>query len=238
MAKPLIGVTADIELRGEAGHPYYFASDFMLNALSSAGALPVMLPHEPDLIADYLEALDGVLISGGGYQFPHAQLIDPSTADQEPPEKVARARFELALARRVTELNMPLLGICGGFQVMNVAAGGAIVTSLKVQRPEWQMHRDGAPYEAAAHDVIVTPGSRLRAIVGRDSMPVNSLHSQGVTEPGPGAKVAAMSPDGLVEAIERQDRRFWLATQWHPEFHISEADRDLFAAFVAAAAAR
>ncbi|BBE32464.1 gamma-glutamyl-gamma-aminobutyrate hydrolase family protein [Sphingosinicella microcystinivorans] len=238
MHRPLIGVTADVELRSDARHLHYFANQAMMTALSSAGALPVMLPHELALIDDYLSVLDGVLISGGGYQFPHAQLIDPATVDQEPVEKVARTRFELALVRRVTECDLPLLGICGGFQVMNVAAGGTIVPSLKSVRPEWHMHRDAAPYEEAAHEVIVTPGSRFREIVGRDRLPVNSLHSQGVIEAGVEASAAAVAPDGIVEAIERRDRHFWMATQWHPEFHISEADRCLFNAFVAAAAAR
>ncbi|AXU20202.1 gamma-glutamyl-gamma-aminobutyrate hydrolase family protein [Novosphingobium sp. ERN07] len=238
MRRPLIGVTADVELRSDARQLHYFANKAMMRALSSAGALPVMLPHEAEFIDDYLGVLDGVLISGGGYQFPHPLLIDPATVDQEPVEKVARTRFELALVQRATERDLPLLGICGGFQVMNVAAGGTIVPSLKSLRPEWHMHRDAAPYEEAAHEVVTMPGSLLSEIVGCDSFPVNSLHSQGVIEPGVDASTAAVAPDGIVEAIERRDRRFWIATQWHPEFHISEADGCLFDAFVAAAAAR
>ena len=235
MTRPLIGITSDIEYRdGNPGRDWYFLDARNIPALSAAGALPVMLPHEPDLIDSYLDRLDGVLVSGGGYQFPTPTLLRPEAG--EPPEKVARIRFELALVAAAESRRMPLLGVCGGFQLMNVASGGQIVPVLADVDPAWAMHRSGAKFDEIGHVVEVDPDSRLGEIVGVAAIPVNSRHSQGVTTVAPGLRVSARAPDGVVEAIERADLPFWLAVQWHPEFHISPGDAKLLEAFVAAAA--
>ena len=235
MRRPLIGITSDIEYRdGNPGRDWYFLDARNIPALTAAGALSVMLPHEIDLIEDYLDNLDGVFISGGGYQYPTPHLLDTGT--NEPPEQVARIRFELALAMAAEARRMPILGICGGFQLMNVAAGGGIVPVLADADPAWAMHRSGARFDEIAHHVEVDPRSRLGEIVSVATMPVNSRHSQGVAAVAPGVRISARAPDGVVEAIERPDLPFWLAVQWHPEFHISPGDARLLEAFVAAAA--
>lgn len=235
MTRPLIGITSDIEYRdGNPGRDWYFLDARNIPALAEAGAVPVMLPHQADLIDAYLERLDGVIISGGGYQFPAPTLL--GDVAKEPPEKVARIRFELALVAAAEARRMPILGVCGGFQLMNVASGGEIVPALAEVDPAWAMHRAGARFDQIGHVVDVDPGSRLGEIVGVAAMPVNSRHGQGVTNVAPGLRVGARAPDGIVEAIERTDLPFWLAVQWHPEFHISPGDAKLLEAFVAAAA--
>lgn len=235
--RPLIGITPDIEHRdGNPDRDWYFLDAANIPPIIAAGGVPVMLPHAIDLIDDYLDRLDGVWVSGGGYQWPDAKLIDWRNTAGEPPEKVARARFELELVARVEARRMPILGACGGFQLMNVAAGGTIIPVLTQANPAWKAHRDGKRFDEAAHLVSATPGSRLAGIVGADSFAVNSRHAQGAIEPGPLAQAAAWSPDGVLEAIERPDMPFWVAVQWHPEFHISPADARLISAFVEAAA--
>lgn len=236
MTRPLIGITSDIEYRdGNPGRDWYFLDAQNIPALTEAGGLTVMLPHEIDLIDDYLDRLDGVFISGGGYQYPTPVLLGGGIG--EPPEKVARIRFELALVAAAEARLMPILGTCGGFQLMNVAAGGRIVPALADRDPAWAMHRSGARFNEIGHDVEVDPGSRLGKIVGVPTMSVNSRHAQGVSEVAQGIHVSARSADGVVEAIERRDLPFWLAVQWHPEFHITHGDARLMEAFVAAAAA-
>jgi putative glutamine amidotransferase len=234
--RPLIGITADIEYReGNPGRDWYFLDAQNIPALVAAGALPVMLPHDETLIDDWLDRIDGVLISGGGFQFPTEQLIDFAAIHELPPEKVARTRFELALARRSGERQIPLFGVCGGFQLMNVVAGGTIAPQLADIDPAWSGHRDGKRFDEAAHEVQVEPGTRLAAITGAARFPVNSRHSQGVIAAASGLRIAARSLDGVIEAIERPGDQFWLATQWHPEFGISPADAAILAAFVDAA---
>jgi len=241
MPKPLIGITLDIEFQ-ENGNPprdFYMLDAQNGKAMAEAGAALVMLPHDIDSIATYLDRLDGVMIAGGGWQFPLPQLIDFAATDGLPAGKVQRTRFELALISAAEARNAPLLGVCGGFQTMNVAAGGAMVPSLEVTKPEWLHHGERkCGFDKHAHDVVITQGTRLAAIVGEPRLPVNSRHSQGVTQAAPGLAVSATSDDGVVEAIERPSGAFWMALQWHPEFHISDGDRRILEAFVSACAER
>ncbi len=233
--RPLIGITADIEVRdGNPPRDWYFLDAQNIPALEAAGALPVILPHAIDLIDDYLDRLDGVLISGGGYQYPDPALVDWDSAEGEPPEKLARARFELALVRRTEARRMPLLGTCGGFQLMNVAAGGSIVPVLPETVHRW---RDSASeavwrFDEPAHDVQATPGSRLATIVGVAPFAVNSRHKQGVHRAAPSVVTSALAPDAR-GGYERPDLPFWHAVQWHPDFTSRPPTPDLSRAFVA-----
>lgn len=237
MTRPLIGITLDVEFEPKGNPPrdVYFLDARNGVALTAVGAALVMLPHDGDAIATYIDRLDGVMIAGGGWQFPSPQLVDFSATDGLPPEKVQRTRFELDLIAAAESRSMPILGACGGFQTMNVAAGGSMIPSLEAVNPSWAHH--GARrrrFDEHEHDVLITQGTRLAAIVGEPRLPVNSRHSQGVTQAAPDLIVSAMSEDGVVEAIERPSGPFWMAVQWHPEFHISDGDRLILEAFVAA----
>jgi putative glutamine amidotransferase len=206
----------------------------LVQALQNFGALPFMLPHDDSAVDELLTPLDGLVLSGGEWQFPHRHLL--SGDGNEPPHKARRARFELALARAALERDIPLLGICGGFQVLNEVAGGELVVSLAAERASWQRHAAGS-YAELPHDVMPVAGSLYASIAAERRFAVNSRHRQGVTAVGPLASVAALSDDGLVEAIELADKRFALGTQWHPEFLLNEPDRRLLRAFVSASMA-
>jgi putative glutamine amidotransferase len=241
MAKTLIGITLDIAIENKAHPPrdFYFLDAQNGKAMAEAGAALVMLPHDIEAIDTYLERLDGVMIAGGGWQFPSPQLVDFAATEDLPAEKVQRTRFELALIASAEARNVPILGICGGFQTMNVAAGGAIVPNLEASNAAWSHHADAGRtcgFDKHVHDVVIKHGTRLAAIVGEPRLPVNSGHSQGVTQAAPGLTVSATSDDGVVEAIERPSGTFWMALQWHPEFHISDGDRLILKAFVTACA--
>lgn len=234
---PLIGVTPDIEAnpRGIPPRPYYILDSRTFDALRAEGAAPVMLPHEIEQIPRYLEALDGIVISGGGYQFPHPDLFGAGADGTDSPEKLQRAAFERALITAAIAADVPLLGICGGFQMMNAVCGGKLIVSLADSRPTDIQHRQVEGYAEGTHTVRAEPGSDFFRWFGTDAALVNSKHSQGVIETGPHARVAARAPDELVEAIEIPGRRFALGVQWHPEFHITPLDKRIFEQFVEAA---
>jgi putative glutamine amidotransferase len=231
--KPRIAITPDIEWRDEPSpaRTHYVLDAQLVQALQSVGALPFILPHDESAVDELLASMDGLILSGGEWQFPHRHLL--SGDGSEPQHKARRARFELALARAAIAHDIPVLGICGGFQVLNEVAGGELVVSLAAERTAWQRHAAGS-YTEAVHEVLPTTGSVFASIAGTRSFAVNSRHRQGVVAIGPSARVAALSDDGLVEAIELPDRRFAMGTQWHPEFLLNESDRRLLQAFVSA----
>ena len=231
--KPLIGVTPDVEFMSDGNPPrdFYFVDARNFDALREVGATAVILPHEFDEIDRYLNLIDGLLVTGGGYQFQVPALFHHDGT--EPPEKEHRARFEAALLLRAIELDRAVLAVCGGFQLLNMLTGGELVVALAQTRSEWAHHR-GTSFAATEHRVQVMPGTRLAAITGVATLDVNSRHQQGVTSSGPGARACAWSDDGVLEAIEVPGKRFCIGTQWHPEFLLSTPERRLFDAFIQA----
>jgi putative glutamine amidotransferase len=238
---PIIGVTAGVEWR-EGSEPYrpVLLSDSKLHdALSRYGAAPVMLAHEKNAVEAYVARLDGVLIAGGGYQFPDEDNLVPDAVEAvSDRDRIyhRRARFELNLARGALAHGLPLLGVCGGFQVLNQVNGGRLITSLERSVPGGGGHLV-LPADRLAHTVDVDAESLLYRLTGQARFEVNSLHRQGVQHTGPDILVAARAEDGLVEAIEVRSSPFALGVQWHPEFLLTDADEKLIAGFVAACCA-
>jgi putative glutamine amidotransferase len=231
--RPVIGVTPDIEFRPDGNPPrdFYFVDARNFDALREVGATAIMLPHESADIDRYLDLVDGLLVTGGGYQFQVPDLF--RNDGTEPAEKERRMRFEAALMRRAIERDHAVLAVCGGFQLMNLLTGGELVVSLAQARPDWAHHR-GASFAQTEHAVQLVADTRLASITGASTLQVNSRHQQGVVSTGPGAVVSAWSEDGVVEAIEVPGKRFCIGTQWHPEFLLSPPERRLFEAFVQA----
>lgn len=233
--RPLIGITCDYEpnpeypLRRDACKQHV---GFYL-AVEEAGGLPVLLPAVSDRekLAGYLERLDGLLFSGAKDLPPevYGKIPHPRT------EVMSRQRFEFEwpLAQLALAARMPLLGICGGIQLMNAAAGGTLVQDIPDQVPGALAHRSGT-WEDARHAVEVEAGSRLAEIFGPRPI-VNSAHHQALEKVGEGYEVTARAEDGVIEAIERPGERFVVGVQWHPERCLDlPGMRELFAAFVAA----
>ncbi len=130
---------------------------------------------------------------------------------------------------------MPVLGICGGQQLLHVVLGGTLIQHIPGTVPDALPHEQPNPRDHAGHDVKVVKGTRLHSIVGAETLAVNSAHHQAAKDVPPGVVVDALAPDGVIECIEAPRYRFCLGVQWHPEFHISAGDRKIFEAFVAAA---
>lgn len=182
-----------------------------------AGGEPRVLRFDAPLS---LHDLDGVLLTGGGDIDPglYAEPPHPTTKEVD----AQRDRFEIDLARLAMKEGIPLLGICRGLQVMNVAAGGTLIQDIPSQVADHVEHHVNEPLDAVAHPVQIARGSVLARVMGDrlaggDRLQVNSRHHQSIARVAAGFDVSATAPDGVIEAIERPDLPFCLAVQWHPE---------------------
>ena len=235
MAQPVIGLTLDHEPPGGySNFPWYAIRENYVRAVRNAGGLPILLPHEPDMADAYLDRIDALVVTGGGFD------VDPALfgeANRHPSVKTKdrRTAFELAATTGALAREMPVLGICGGQQLLNVALGGTLYQHIPDDVPKALAHRQPNPRDEPGHTVEIVPGTFLHRITGELHLPVNSAHHQAVKMPGPGVVVDARAPDGVVEGIEDPRRQFCLGIQWHPEFEISEADRRIFRALLEAA---
>jgi putative glutamine amidotransferase len=235
MTRPLIGVTLDAEQPGGwSRFPWYALRANYTDAIAAAGGLPVALPHDPALAADMLDRLAGLVVTGGAFDVDPA-LYGATETHPTVTLKDRRTAAELALVQGALGRDMPVLGICGGQQLLAVALGGTLVQHIPDSIPGALEHEQPNPRDEPGHSVAITPGTLLHRIVGAGTMQVNSAHHQAVATPGPHATVNATAPDGVIEGVEDMRRRFCLGLQWHPEFLIDPGDRRIFDAFIAAA---
>ena len=234
MAQPVIGLTLDHEPPGGwSKFPWYAIRENYCNAVRHAGGLPILLPHDPDASSDYVERIDGLIVTGGGFDVDPA-LFGASTRHPTVTTKDRRTAFELAATRIALSREKPVLGICGGQQLLNVALGGTLIQHIPDEIPGALPHRQPNPRDEPGHAVRVIPGTVLHRITGAERLAVNSAHHQAVKEAGPGLVIDAVAEDGVVEGIEDPRHRFCVGVQWHPEFEINEADRRIFRAFIEA----
>jgi putative glutamine amidotransferase len=194
-----------------------------------------LLDISVDRAAEVIGSVDGLVLPGGGDVLPaiYGEAAHRTFSAAEP----GRDDFELTLARRALEADVPLLAICRGIQVLNVARGGTLVQDVQDQLGDSVNHMLREPPVAIAHDVWISPGSLLERLMRErlesDSCPVNSRHHQAPKTLGQGLVVAATAPDGVIEAIEDPSLRFCLGVQWHPEnFYRTGEFRPLFEGFV------
>ncbi|MFO1128988.1 MAG: gamma-glutamyl-gamma-aminobutyrate hydrolase family protein [Rhodospirillales bacterium] len=235
MRPPVIGITLDAEPPGGySKFPWLAIRENYAGAVAAAGGLPVMLPHAPAQVNDYLELIDGLIISGGAFDVDPA-LFGASVRHPSVTTKDARTAFELAVTRGALALDKPILGICGGQQLLHVVLGGSLIQHIPDDVPDALAHEQPNPRDEPGHTVTIVAGTRLHAIVGTGELAVNSAHHQAAKDAPDGVRVNAVAPDGVIEGIEVADRRFCLGVQWHPEFSITAGDRAIFAAFVDAA---
>ncbi|SHF51552.1 putative glutamine amidotransferase [Modicisalibacter ilicicola DSM 19980] len=223
--RPLVGVIAC--RRQVEGHPAHTVTDKYLRALHDYGLAPVILPvWEKGVDTSLLERLDGLMLTGSHTNVePHrygAERIPENTRDDRDRDSVA-----LALIPAAIERGLPLLGICRGFQEINVAMGGTLYQAVQ-KVPGMLDHRepegDKATRYAPAHELAVEPGGLLARLYDQPGAQVNSLHQQGIERLGEGLRVEGRAPDGLIEAFSVKDAKaFALAVQWHPEWHPQES---------------
>jgi putative glutamine amidotransferase len=240
MSRPLIGITADLVIPQSPGPKRQEETTFFLHqrycrAIENAGGTPIILPltSSAGTLRQYIRQVDGFLISGGNFD------IHPSYYGETPLKglgeiKQERTEFELDLTSLALKQDCPLLGICGGAQAINVALGGSLYQDIAIQLPEAGEHQQNAKKETGGHSIRIHPGTRLRQILRREALEVNTTHHQAVKTVGKGLAVNATADDGLIEGIESSRHSFVLGVQWHPEVlsRTQLSQRRIFSAFV------
>ncbi len=236
MNRPRIGITLDSEPAGGwSKMPWYALRQNYCSAVAEVGGLPLPLPHEPELAGAYLDGIDGLLITGGAFDVDPA-LFGDATKHATVKTKDRRTAFEHAMVKGAIARDMPILGICGGEQLLNVALGGTLHQHVPDAYPDGLAHEQPNPRTEPGHAVDVVPGTLLHRVVGATRMNVNSAHHQAVKDVGPGVVINAKAPDGVIEGIEHPGKRFCLGVEWHPEYSIDPGDGAIFVAFIKACA--
>jgi len=247
--RPVIGIPTQtlhaIEGISSALPPSWVMSQRYFHATTAVGGVPWMIPlldDDVDTLREIYTRLDGVLIPGGvdidplnfgEARRPQCGVVDP-----------ARDSVELQLARWAAVDKKPLLGLCRGLQVINVALGGTLYQDIGTDKPGALKHdcfpTEGYSRDHRAHEVALAPQSRLRAAFDAATVSVNSMHHQGIKDLAPRLLASGVAPDGLIEAVESTNGHFLVGVQWHPEVYeaIDAPTRRLFASFIEAARSR
>ena len=251
MKRPLIGVTCNYDYRdtvgitsgmGIVGQDWNFVAGDYVYILEKAGAIPVLIPVYKDCdeesIKEFLNKLDGVIISGGHDVGP--EQYNTPTKGYCGTIIPQRDNHDIAVAKYfMNEIKKPILGICRGIQLLNVALGGDIYQDIPSQFPQDFpiAHTQPFDYVIPSHKVRVVPGTLLARLTGCETLQVNSMHHQACRKIAPGLTACGHAAGGLTEAIEKPDYPFFLGVQWHPEYLWEQdpAMRQLFEAFVKAA---
>ncbi|MFW6074858.1 MAG: gamma-glutamyl-gamma-aminobutyrate hydrolase family protein [Chloroflexota bacterium] len=239
--RPLIGITPtpSTDTLGHGTFHRYVIADGYTDGVNQAGGIPVVIPPQSsDNIAEILDRVDGLLFSGGGDLNP-ALYNDDITHEKTAGIHEGRDSLELGLITEALERDMPILCICRGIQVLNVALGGTLhqhVPDLE-NAIQHRQQEDGIAKEEPGHSVMVEPDSLLAATYRSQFIEVNSFHHQGLKTLGVGLRVNARASDGLVEAVDLPGHRWVLGVQWHPEmmFKIHAEHHRPFAALIEAA---
>ena len=228
-----VAVTAGIRPDGDTSRVRLTAA--YVTALESAGLIPLIVPplSSPDAASAVLDSVAGLVLTGG-------EDVDPARYGEERHEKVrsisaARDATEAALIKEARERGTPVLAICRGIQILNVALGGTLVQDIPSQCETDIVHDEESARDSRTHEISVEPGSLIARAIGTEHCTVNSFHHQSVKRVADGMRVTARSPDGIIEGLESTDENWWvMAVQWHPEEMTDSAepwDQGLFMAF-------
>ncbi|WJQ08778.1 gamma-glutamyl-gamma-aminobutyrate hydrolase family protein [Geobacillus stearothermophilus] len=237
--KPIIGISGGIMIDQGGRFPGYervYVNNNYVQSVVRAGGVPFIIPivNDPELIYRQVEQIDGLIVSGG-------HDVNPILYGEEPLEKQGavfpeRDEFDQVLIKTTIEASKPVLAICRGIQILNVAFGGTLYQDISYKKGAFIKHEQDAGPSVATHTIQIVRGSLLERILGTESL-TNSFHHQAIKDTAPGFKVTAKTKDGIIEAIEKEDADFVIGVQFHPEMMV-EKNTDmlnLFKAFINAA---
>jgi len=232
MKKPLIALTLDYETtQGYSKYPWYAIRENYFTSIEESGGIGVGIPHNMKDIISLLYKIDGLVITGGNFD------IDPNKfgetiVHQTVQLKENRTNFELLAAEIMLNQNKPVLGICGGEQLINVLYKGSLIQHIPDEIKNPIEHEQKNPRHEPGHSVRIKNNTKLHRIISTNDIMVNSAHHQAIKTPGNGLIVNALSADGIIEGIEDPTKNFCIGVQWHPEFFIQGADIKLLKAFI------
>ncbi len=223
MKNPIIGITLDYENNGGySKFPWYAIRENYITCLYKFGAIPFPLFHQNPVNNYFLKALDGLVITGGNFDIN--PTLYSETLDGSRNIKDKRTNFEIEIFNKFLETTKPILGICGGEQLMNVASGGDLIQDIDASIKTNIKHEQLNSRDEVSHEVKIKKNSRLFQIIQSDKIKVNSAHHQSVNQLGENFISSAFASDNIIEAIEHTKHPWCFGLQWHPEFLITDAD--------------
>jgi putative glutamine amidotransferase len=237
--RPNIGITPDLgSTQSEHPVPLYELKVAYADAVLRAGGLPFVLPYSDDrsCVDVYLDRVSGVLVTGGAFDIP-PQAYGDTPREGMGPTKLGRTSFETALIQAALARNIPVLGVCGGMQLLNVVLGGTLFQDIRREVETAKEHEQKHDHTQPHHPIEIKDGTLIGETFGRGQVMVNSTHHQAVKKLGEKLVVSAVSPDGIIEAIEAPSYGFAVGVQWHPELLIQTvpANLGLYKTFIAKA---
>tara|TARA_Y100000996_G_C22452143_1_gene614303 strand:- start:159 stop:866 length:708 start_codon:yes stop_codon:yes gene_type:complete len=231
MKNPIIGITLDFENNGGySKFPWYAIRENYLNCLYKFGAIPFPLFHENSVNDFLLKILDGLVITGGDFDINPNLYSETRKGSRIIKDK--RTNFEIDIFKKFLETPKPILGICGGEQLMNIASGGDLIQDINQSIITKIEHEQSNPRDEVSHEITLLKNSKIYNITKQEKIKVNSAHHQSVNRLGKNFVSSALAPDGIIEAIEHIKHPWCLGVQWHPEFLITKSDIAIIEDFV------
>lgn len=229
--KPIIGIMLNSgDESGYSIYPWYALRQNYSEVVAKAGGIPVFIGHDAESLQDYLNVLDGILLTGGNFGTPD-EVFTTGVKGSVDAVKFPRSYIEFKLVQEAYARDIPILGICAGMQNMNAAMGGTLYQSLKESLGTPIEHKNEIR-DKPNHSIDIIPDSVLYNITKAKSLEVNSNHQAGIKQVASVFIVNAYAPDGVIEGFEAPNKRFCMGVMWHPEFLLSSEEAAIWKAFV------
>ena len=237
MKKPVIGITLDNEEPGNySKFPWYAIRRNYLHSIEMHGGIPFPLFHDNKNVEDIFNLIDGLIITGGNFD------IDPNIYGEKSQGtriiKNNRTNFEMAICQMSLNSSKPVLGICGGEQLLNIVCGGTLIQDIINDKSDALQHEQQNPRDETSHKVNIKKNTKLNSILKKNQIQVNSAHHQAVNKVGNNLIASAHASDGIIESIEHIKHNWCIGVQWHPEFLITNEDNLLIKDFIKTAGNR
>ena len=231
MKKPIIGITLDSESPGQySKFPWYAIRKNYLHCVEFYNGIPFPLSHSMNNIEEVLSIIDGIIITGGNFD------IDPSLYGKNTNDirsiKNDRTNFEMKICNLCLAKDIPILGICGGEQLINVCLGGTLIQDIKKHNINCLEHEQVNPRDQTSHSVKIYKNNKIFDIIKKTNIEVNSAHHQSIDKLGNNLIVTGIAKDGIIESIESSIHKWCIGVQWHPEFMITSSDKHLISNFI------